>query len=46
MDDGAKISLREVSIRVQPTFVDYIRSGWSISFVAAIDYTASNGEPN
>ena len=46
MDDGSKISLREVSIKVQPSFVDYIRSGWSISFVAAIDYTASNGEPN
>lgn len=26
-----------------PTFVDYLRSGWQISLVAAIDYTGSNG---
>jgi hypothetical protein len=27
-----------------PTFVDYLRSGWQISLVAAVDYTGSNGE--
>ena len=26
-----------------PSFVDYLRSGWQISLVAAIDYTGSNG---
>ena len=30
----------------RPTFVEYLRSGWQISLVAAIDYTASNGNPN
>ena len=29
----------------RPSFVDYLRSGWQISLVAAIDYTASNEEP-
>lgn len=29
----------------RPTFIDYLRSGWAISLVAAIDYTASNGDP-
>ena len=26
-----------------PNFVDYLRGGWAISLVCAIDYTASNG---
>lgn len=26
-------------------FVDWLRSGWEISQVVAIDYTASNGNP-
>lgn len=25
------------------SFLEYLRSGWNVSFVAAIDYTASNG---
>ena len=33
-------------LRVIPTFVDYLRSGWAISMVCAIDYTASNGSPS
>ena len=31
---------------IRPTFVDYLRAGWGISLVAAIDYTASNGNPS
>lgn len=27
-----------------PSFVDYLRSGWTIAFTCAIDYTASNGD--
>ena len=34
------------SVYVRPTLVDYLRSGWSISMVGAVDYTASNGEPS
>lgn len=28
----------------KPSFMDYLRSGWTISLSAAIDFTASNGE--
>lgn len=38
--------LNNLSIFQRPTFVDYLRSGWAISLVAAIDYTASNGNPS
>ena len=31
---------------IAPTFVDYLRGGWAISMVCAIDYTGSNGEPS
>jgi hypothetical protein len=29
-----------------PNFVDYLRSGWGISLMVAIDFTGSNGEIN
>jgi hypothetical protein len=29
-----------------PSFVDYLMSGWQISFAVAIDFTASNGNPS
>ena len=35
-----------IEVFTRPTFIDYLRSGWQISLVAAIDYTASNGEPS
>jgi len=38
--------LNDFSVFVKPTFVDYLRAGWAISLVAAIDYTASNGNPS
>lgn len=28
----------------EPTFFDYLRSGWQMNLSVAIDYTASNGE--
>ena len=30
----------------QPSFVEYLNSGWQISLCVAIDYTLSNGEPH
>ena len=33
-------------VRIRPGFMDYLRSGWQISLVGAIDYTGSNGTPN
>jgi len=29
-----------------PTFPEYLRSGWEINLVVAIDFTASNGDPH
>jgi hypothetical protein len=42
---GATFIMRSFQLRVLPTFIDYLRSGWQISLVCAIDYTLSNGEP-
>jgi len=33
-------------VKERPTFVDYLRAGWQVSLTAAVDYTASNGEPS
>ena len=40
--NGAVCTLKQCKIFDRPTFVDYLRSGWGISMVTAIDYTASN----
>jgi len=44
--NGATLVVDNFSVYERPTFVDYLRSGWSVSMVGAIDYTASNGEPS
>ena len=33
-------------VKIVPSFLDYLRGGWAISMVCAIDYTASNGNPS
>lgn len=43
---GATLTFSNFEVVIRPSFVDYLRSGWAISMVAAIDYTASNGEPS
>ena len=43
---GAQFVLTEWEIFERPTLVDYLRGGWGISVVGAIDYTASNGNPS
>lgn len=30
---------------MRPSFIDYLRAGWQISLVGAVDYTASNETP-
>lgn len=42
---GTTIELNNFSLYTRPSFIEYLRSGWAISLVAAIDYTASNGDP-
>lgn len=43
---GTQITFENLNVYVRPQFIEYLRSGWAISLVAAIDYTASNGEPS
>eukprot|EP00249_Psilotum_nudum_P013506 c24369_g1_i2 orf=775-2379(+) len=40
-----KIFVKALSISVQPTFLDYIFGGFELSFLVAVDFTASNGNP-
>jgi len=43
---GASLVFNHAELFIQPSFVDYLRSGWQISLVAAIDFTGSNGHPS
>jgi hypothetical protein len=40
---GSTVQVKISKIYTVPSFVEYLRSGWQISFTCAIDYTASNG---
>ena len=43
--EDAQLALTEYQLFEKPSFCDYLRAGWGISVVGAIDYTASNGNP-
>ena len=43
--DGVQAIISGWEYVAKPSFVDYLRSGWSISVCGAIDYTGSNGDP-
>ena len=40
---STRLFVDEFQLTERPTFLEYLRSGWTISMVCAIDYTASNG---
>ena len=40
------LKLTTIEIMETPTFFDYIRGGEQLSFIAAIDFTGSNGNPS
>jgi hypothetical protein len=42
----SKVTISNFRIINQASFLDYIRAGAQIHFVIAIDFTASNGDPN
>ena len=42
----SQLILSDWDVFERPDLVDYLRSGWGVSVVGAIDYTASNGDPN
>mmetsp|Transcript_38901 Transcript_38901/g.59112 ORF Transcript_38901/g.59112 Transcript_38901/m.59112 type:complete len:161 (+) Transcript_38901:761-1243(+) len=39
------LKFQESRINEQPSFAEYLKSGWHINLSVAIDYTASNGDP-
>ena len=43
---GATLIILNYRQFIRPSFLDYMRAGWQISVVTAIDYTASNGNPS
>jgi hypothetical protein len=42
---GGSVKFHHRELVRKPTFIDYLRSGYSIGFTTAIDYTLSNGLP-
>ena len=40
---GGSLTFTRKELVKVPLFIDYLRSGWQISFSCAIDYTGSNG---
>ena len=41
---GATLSFDTFTLEERPSFLNYLRAGLQISLVAAIDYTAANGD--
>ncbi|XP_046841250.1 copine-9-like [Xenia sp. Carnegie-2017] len=44
--NSGTVTLLQCKVEQQPTFLDFIRGGTQLSFVVAVDFTASNGEQN
>eukprot|EP00057_Strongylocentrotus_purpuratus_P033319 XP_790964.2 PREDICTED: copine-8 [Strongylocentrotus purpuratus] len=44
--NSGTIDLVSCSVEKKPSFLDYISGGMQINFTVAIDFTASNGNPN
>ena len=42
--EGSKLVIGDWQLFENPHFIDYLRSGWGISIVGAVDYTSSNGK--
>jgi hypothetical protein len=40
------IMFRAIRIQEKPIFIEYLKSGWTINTAIAIDYTASNMDPD
>lgn len=49
MDNAKKIGtaiIKDFNMVEKPQFLSYIQAGWQINLSIAIDYTASNSDPN
>jgi hypothetical protein len=44
--NAGELVVDNMNIIEKPTFVEYLRSGWQINLMVAIDYTGSNGDPS
>ncbi|RXG67368.1 Synaptotagmin-3 [Armadillidium vulgare] len=42
---SGKFILNNCSVHVEPTFLEYIKGGLQLHFTVAVDFTASNGDP-
>ncbi|RXG67369.1 Copine-8 [Armadillidium vulgare] len=42
---SGKLILNSCSMHVEPTFLEYIKGGLQLHFTVAVDFTASNGDP-
>jgi len=40
------VILNSILVEIPPTFLDFIRAGTQVNFTVAVDFTASNGNPN
>lgn len=43
---SGRIMVETASLQTEPSFMDYVRGGCQVSVMVAIDFTASNGDPN
>ena len=43
--DVGSLEIVRCDVEVQPSFVDYLRGGCEVSLMIAVDFTASNGNP-
>lgn len=43
---SGRILVETASLQTENSFIDYIRGGCQVSVIVAIDFTASNGDPN
>lgn len=39
------LAVKGVAVTPRPSFLDYVRGGLEVSFLVAVDFTASNGDP-
>ena len=42
----AKLAVNKCDCESIPSFTDYIKAGWQISLIGAVDFTYSNGMPS
>ncbi len=44
--NSGMLFVKSFAIETQPTFFDYLQGGMQMNFSVAVDFTASNGDPN